>query len=88
MKHVKQNRCPRRDIASMRCVQCGNETLELYDGVFIEGCDSLVKTDKDGNAHHFHVNTYVCSSCGRIEFILDKKPKYIVTKDLQMIYPS
>ena len=71
----------------MECLRCGKETLELYDGIYIEGSDAIVKTDKDGNAHHFHVNTYICSNCGKIEFIADKKPKYIITNDLEMVRP-
>ena len=69
----------------MKCMRCGKETLEQCKITSPHGDWACVKIDKDENAHHFDISTYACSNCGKLEFIADTKPKYIVTKDLELL---
>lgn len=69
----------------MKCSRCGNETLEPCEISSPHGDWALIKHDKNEDVHHFDINTYVCSQCGNLEFIAETKPKFIVSKDGELL---
>lgn len=73
------------EVNLLKCLRCGEETLEPCELSSSPDEWSYVKYDKDGDVHHFDINIFVCSQCGHLEFIAESKPKFIVTKDLELL---